>query len=93
LPDAPVWITLDKDVLGTDEAITNWDQGRLTLDRVHDAVALIAHRRRVLGMDVCGDYSPAGGSGLVRALLAYGDRAQRPVPARDPDPINARTNL
>ncbi|MFG1424837.1 hypothetical protein [Roseixanthobacter glucoisosaccharinicivorans] len=93
LPDTPVWITLDKDVLGADEAITNWDQGRLTLDQVHAAVALIAHRRRVLGMDVCGDYSPDRGSGLVRALLAYGDRTQRPVPAQEPNPINARTNL
>ncbi len=27
LPDAPVWISLDKDVLTETEALTNWDQG------------------------------------------------------------------
>lgn len=92
LPDAPLWITLDKDVLTPDEAVTNWDQGRLTLEQVFSAIAVFAARRPVLGMDVCGDYSPDAGLGLVRAVLAHSDRAQRPVPAAPGTAVNGTTN-
>ncbi|MGA0561354.1 hypothetical protein ACO2RV_02810 [Ancylobacter sp. VNQ12] len=93
LPDAPVWITLDKDVLGTGEAVTNWDQGRLTLDAVLEAIGTIAAHRPLLGMDVCGDYSPEGSLGMFRSLLARLDRSQRPVPQGDGASVNEATNL
>ena len=93
LPDAPVWITLDKDVLGTAEAVTNWDQGRLTLDAVLEAIGLIAGHRPLLGMDVCGDYSPVGDLGAFRSLLARLDRDQRPEPPTDGARLNEATNL
>lgn len=92
LPDAPLWITLDKDVLTTEEAVTNWDQGRLTLHQVLSAIGQFADRRPILGMDVCGDYSPDAGLGLVRAFLARSDRAQRPVPAAPGTMLNGATN-
>ncbi len=93
LPEAPLWITLDKDVLTPAEATTNWDQGCLTLDQVLAAITLFAARRRVLGMDVCGDYSPSAGLGPLRALLARSDRAQRPVPAEPGTARNDAANL
>jgi hypothetical protein len=93
LPEAPVWVTLDKDVLGTDEAATNWDQGGLTLDAVLEAIAIIAEHRPLLGMDVCGDYSPEGELGALRSLLARLDRDQRPEPAADRIDVNEKTNL
>lgn len=82
LPQTPLWITLDKDVLAPAEAATNWDQGRLGLDRVLQAITIFAGCRRLVGMDVCGDFSPDGGHGALRALLARLDRDQRP-PAPD----------
>lgn len=93
LPEAPVWITLDKDVLGTDEAATNWDQGSLTLDAVLEAITIIAEHRPLLGMDVCGDYSPEGELGAFRCLLARLDRDQRPEPPADRIGVNEKTNL
>jgi len=93
LPEAPVWITLDKDVLTSGEAVTNWDQGCLTLDAVMEAIAVIAGRRPLLGMDVCGDYSPEGPLGMFRALLARLDRDQRPVHRDDGVRVNEATNL
>ncbi len=92
LPDAPLWITLDKDVLTPAEAVTNWDQGRLTLEQVLSAIGRFAARRPILGMDVCGDYSPDTDLGLVRAILAHSDRAQRPVPATPGTTLNGATN-
>lgn len=92
LPPTPLWITLDKDVLGPSEAVTNWDQGRLPLDRVLQAITLFAQHRPVLGMDVCGDYSPEGDNGALRALLAHLDRDQRRDPHGNAIAVNGATN-
>lgn len=92
LPPLPLWITLDKDVLRPQEAVTNWDQGQLSLDQVLEAISIFAAHRPVRGMDVCGDYSPAGHNGLVRDLLARLDQAQRPEPLADPVPVNDAAN-
>ncbi|GLK85804.1 hypothetical protein [Ancylobacter defluvii] len=93
LPEAPVWVSLDKDVLTSAEAVTNWDQGQLRLDAVLEAIDIIAARRPVIGMDVCGDYSPEGSLGTVRSLLARLDRDQRPVPPDAGTAVNEATNL
>lgn len=93
LPDAALWISLDKDVLGAEEAVTNWDQGRLDLAKVLEAIAIFARHRPVIGMDVFGDYSPDRDNGPVRALLGWLDRDQRPAaPRQDPAPVNDRAN-
>lgn len=54
LPNLPVWVTIDKDVLGPDEAITNWDQGAMPLTNLLTALTAIASVRRILGVDICG---------------------------------------
>lgn len=92
LPHTPLWITLDKDVLGPDEAVTNWDQGRLPLHKVLQAITVFAEHRPVLGMDVCGDYSPEGDNGALRALCAYLDRDQRRDPHGNANAVNGVTN-
>lgn len=51
-----VYISIDKDVLTEDEAITNWDQGDMTLDRLLFIIRQISRHKRLLGLDVCGEY-------------------------------------
>ena len=55
----PLYLSVDKDILGTGYARTNWDQGNVSLDTVlawiHEAGAC----RRIIGMDVCGE-NPEG---------------------------------
>lgn len=92
LPQVPVWISLDKDVLPPDEAVTNWDQGVLRLDLVLEAISIVAARRQVIGMDVCGDFSPVGQVGALRGALSFLDRAQRPMPLRNAAPVNGAAN-
>jgi arginase family enzyme len=61
---AAIYITLDKDVLVLDDAVTNWDQGKLHLDDIIGLIRLLASNHAVIGADVIGDYSPvqyAGG--------------------------------
>ena len=52
---APLYLSLDKDVLHESVARTNWDQGQLRLD---DLLAIItAARPRLVGCDICGEVS------------------------------------
>ncbi|PWC91493.1 hypothetical protein TSH100_01075 [Azospirillum sp. TSH100] len=94
LPLLPLWISLDKDALIPAEAVTNWDQGGLTLDAVLALVWRLAERRRILGMDVCGDYSRPVFSDPFRTLLSATDRPRLPEPdARVTAAVNDTTNL
>ncbi|MDE1996348.1 MAG: arginase [Rhizobiaceae bacterium] len=52
-----VYITVDKDVLAADDAVTNWDQGRMRLPYLLSLVSEIGSRYRIIGADVIGDYS------------------------------------
>jgi arginase family enzyme len=59
IPTDAVWISFDKDVLAEEEAATNWDQGAMPLAFAEDLIAVLAARHRILGVDICGDFSPA----------------------------------
>lgn len=58
-----IYITVDKDVLSASEAVTNWDQGRMSLDDILRLVRELGSRHRLIGADVIGDYSPIAYAG------------------------------
>lgn len=69
-----IYITIDKDVLRPDDAVTNWDQGQLTLDGLERLVRAVAHRARLIGADVVGDWSaPRYGPDLLSKILKRGE--------------------
>lgn len=69
-----VYITIDKDCLSRDDAITNWDQGRLRLSAILKLLSDIAARHRIVGADVIGDYStPIYTGSLLTRLLKQGE--------------------
>ena len=92
LPDAPLWVTLDKDVLTPAEAVTNWDQGGMSLDAVLRLIDRLARVRPVRGADVCGDFSVPRFADPFRWLLSATDRAARPAPTAHELAVNDRTN-
>lgn len=92
IPTRDVWITLDKDVFSSDEAVTNWDQGEMRLSHAEALVTAIAERHAIVGVDVCGDYSPPRLGDPWRRLLAFMDRACRPPVTPPPHAVNAETN-
>lgn len=55
----PLYISVDKDVLGPEDARTNWDQGNAGLPTVLECIRTAAGCRRIIGMDVCGE-NPEG---------------------------------
>ena len=56
----PVYLSLDKDILCREDALTDWDQGQMTgeellsiLDALFDALS--RNGRKLLAFDICGD--------------------------------------
>lgn len=92
IPTASIWLTIDKDVLGRADACTNWDQGELPFGHLLAAVERLAGERRVLGVDVCGDWSAPRFSDPFRATLAFFDHPPRQQPTTHELATNARVN-
>ncbi|HCA71803.1 MAG TPA: arginase [Ruminococcaceae bacterium] len=51
----PLYISIDKDVLNTYFARTDWSQGGLSLTVLEKLLALFETRCRVIGIDICGE--------------------------------------
>ena len=64
----PVYISIDKDILDQGDAITDWDQGNITLADLLRLLDIIFKNEKVIGIDVCGEYSEA--HNLVKAQEA-----------------------
>lgn len=92
LPEAPVWITIDKDVLSSDEAFTNWDQGQMSVEQIAGAIRTLASHRSIAGADICGDYSTPRYNDAFRALLSWLDHPRVALPGQSELAMNDRTN-
>jgi hypothetical protein len=94
---ADVYLTIDKDVLAREDAITNWDQGVMRLPYLLSLIEAIGARHRVMGADVIGDYSKRSFSGSLRTMLSKHYEMFKERPLRKPDPeqtarINSSSN-
>jgi len=78
--------------------VTNWDQGRASLDFLVAAIQAAAQGRRILGADVVGDWSaPVYGDGPVAYVLKQGEALldqpwTRPKP-QAADALNEAVNI
>lgn len=82
LPTKDVYISIDKDVLDTTDACTNWDQGSMSLDLLIEALVAISGEKQVLGVDICGEYptTPADQfSQDSRYAIATNEEANRAI--------------
>lgn len=50
-----LYISIDKDVLSKEIAVTNWNQGDLSLDQLLETLNLLLSRYHIVGVDVCGE--------------------------------------
>lgn len=92
IPTSAVWLTIDKDVLGCADALTNWDQGELPFSHLLAAIEHLAGKRRIAGVDVCGDWSEPRFADPFRATLAWFDHPPRLRPSTEDLAVNARVN-
>lgn len=64
LPDGlPVYISVDLDILSTEFAHTDWDQGGMSLTELTSLLekAVQQHPGKIIGVDICGGISPEKG--------------------------------
>jgi hypothetical protein len=52
-----VYVTIDLDCLRSDEALTNWENGRFTIGDLQWALRKLRAHARIIGGDICGGYS------------------------------------
>lgn len=79
LPTERIWITVDKDVLAPAEALTNWDQGLMPLERLTEALRILASARRIVGADICGEYAPLRHRHPMKIAESLADQPRRPA--------------
>jgi arginase family enzyme len=65
-----IYLSIDKDCLEPQDAITDWEQGRFRLEDLLQGVALLSERCRVIGADICGDRAPSPLSGRLKRFDA-----------------------
>lgn len=76
-----VWLSIDKDVLPEDEALTNWDQGQMPLAAVVRVIAAVGASKRIVGADICGEFSPPRHRNPLKGWEARRDQPQRVMDA------------
>ena len=92
LPTEAVWVTIDKDVLRSADAATNWDQGEMPLDALLTALASLGAARRIVGVDVCGEYSPPRFFDPIKRIAAWADHPRAALVPPEALARNDRTN-
>ena len=53
-----VYVTIDLDCLRAENALTNWESGRFSLDDLEWALCELRHAAQIVGGDICGAFSP-----------------------------------
>jgi hypothetical protein len=95
LKTAPLYISLDKDVMNPRDAVVNWDSGRLTLAEVQTTLEafLEASGGRLAGMDVLGDWSPVVLRGALRQAMHFTEHPRLEIDKAKASLRNQETNL
>ncbi|MDO9572681.1 MAG: hypothetical protein Q7J37_02210 [Candidatus Omnitrophota bacterium] len=77
LPTQRVYISIDKDCLKSDFALTNWEEGALRLDQLLVMLRLMRENLDIIGLDVVGDYSVPVISGRFKVMLSRLDHPKK----------------
>lgn len=93
-----IYITIDKDVLSPDDAITNWDQGQMRLPQLLAIVRHLLTHHHAIGIDVNGDYSTPFYAGpwhhtALKKLEAMIDQPRKPPYKEQAIATNQASNL
>jgi len=98
IPTKQIYISIDKDCLHPDYALTNWEKGYFKLDELLLLLKMFKDNFSLVGVDITGDYSPIVKiHGRLKAKLAAWDHPQdytaRSHTIYDIGLINESTNI
>jgi arginase family enzyme len=81
--DQRVYITIDMDCLSSDEAATNWENGRFTSDDLVWALHALREKMEVIGGDLCGAWSFPKYQTTFQKLAGWFDHPRVQPPSQD----------
>lgn len=97
LPAQKVYISIDKDCLKKDFALTNWEEGGLRLDQLLIMLKVIKENLDIIGLDVAGDYSAPVIAGRIKKFFFRLDHPKEYSANNCPtdliSSVNEQTNL
>jgi hypothetical protein len=97
MPAKKVYVSIDKDCLTNDYSLTNWEEGRFSLDELLLFLKLIKENLDIVGLDITGDYSPISLKGTFKKIASYLDHPKgikaNALPESLVTEINENTNL
>jgi hypothetical protein len=92
-----VYISIDKDCLRSDHALSNWEEGRFSLDELLRLLKVMQETMDIVGLDITGEYSEPAVAGRIKALCSRLDHpacySACGAPAEKINTINEETNL
>ncbi|MDD5196640.1 MAG: hypothetical protein PHV92_03345 [Candidatus Omnitrophica bacterium] len=92
-----VYVSIDKDCLKNEYALTNWEEGKLALDELLMLLKLIKENLDIAGLDITGDYSKISVSGRLKGVLSRLDHPKEvgadKFPEEEITRLNESTNL
>ncbi len=97
LPVKKVYLSIDKDCLKKEHAVTNWEEGKMALDELLLMLKVIKENSDIAGVDIAGDYSLVVIKGGFKKFCSRWDHP-REIGSKglSPDEINSineETNL
>jgi len=97
IPTKDVYISIDKDSLLPDYALTNWEAGHFELNDILALVRLVKERFNIVGLDITGDYSTARVHGIIKTIFSGIDHPKdytaKGKPAVLINSVNENTNI
>jgi len=89
-----VYLSIDKDCLRNQFAITDWDQGQLSLSDLVQGLQRLRRSTQIVGIDVCGDAAPSPLRGLFKRIDAGRVTLRSNAKTnKENDGVNEQTNL
>ncbi len=68
-----IYVTIDMDCLRSDQALTNWESGRFTVDDLVWALGRVREKAEILGGDLCGAWSQPEYASTFQKLAGWFD--------------------
>lgn len=97
LPTPKAYISIDKDCLKNDFALTNWEEGVLRLEELLTMIRLLCQHLDIIGLDITGDYSVCEIKNGIKSFISRLDHPKRlaahKYPADVITAVNEQTNL
>ncbi len=77
LPVRKAYISIDKDCLRGDYALTNWEEGFLQLEQLLTALRPMRENLDIIGLDVAGDYSAPEIKNKIKMVISRLDHPRK----------------